>query len=272
MRDGAALGEQPALDLGDGGGRLGDVHGDAHDLRARRGERRDLRRRAGDVGRVGAGHGLDDHRCAAAHLDVADLDADRAMKTCDVHGRPANGARAVHRSPRALSRFALHAPARRGRRRLRRGRREARRNVAPTACGCARRGPAWGRCRRALLRRARNSRRHRASRGRADSITMPPGPSSRTRIGLRSRPRPIPGSGRGAGVDPSVGDRAPRSPVARVPQRRPSSSRVRALRCRSSTCGPSCLLRNTFDSRLEIGLSANLTTLKCRFASVPRIS
>ena len=42
--------------------------------------------RAGDVGRVGAGHRLHDHGRAAAHLDVTDLDANRAMQTCDVHG------------------------------------------------------------------------------------------------------------------------------------------------------------------------------------------
>ncbi len=74
---------QALADLRHGGGGLVAVDGDAHQLRARAGELRDLRHRAVDVGRVGVGHGLHDDRRAAAHRDgalaLAHRDADRAV-------------------------------------------------------------------------------------------------------------------------------------------------------------------------------------------------
>ena len=55
--------------------RLVAVDGDAHQLRAGAGERRDLPRRRLDVRRVGVGHRLHDDRRAAADHDAADIDA-----------------------------------------------------------------------------------------------------------------------------------------------------------------------------------------------------
>ena len=69
--------EQPPLDLGDGRGRLGQVHGDAHASRTRRGRARGTGGRvAVDVGRVGVRHRLDDDRGPAADLDPADANPD----------------------------------------------------------------------------------------------------------------------------------------------------------------------------------------------------
>ena len=62
-----------------GGRGLVAVDGDADDLGAGPGERRDLRHRRVDVGRVGVGHRLDDDRGAAADHDGADAHADGAM-------------------------------------------------------------------------------------------------------------------------------------------------------------------------------------------------
>ena len=61
-------------DVGDGGCGVFVVDGDAHDLRAGEGEGRDLLDGAGDVGRVGVGHGLDDDRDLPADANVADFD------------------------------------------------------------------------------------------------------------------------------------------------------------------------------------------------------
>ena len=63
-------------DARDGRGRVGAVHGDAHDLGPGASERRDLGDRRGDVRRVGVGHGLNDDRAAATDGDRADFDAD----------------------------------------------------------------------------------------------------------------------------------------------------------------------------------------------------
>ena len=65
---------QAVHDLGDGRGRLFGIHGDAHQFRAGARQRHHLVDRAGHIGRVGVGHGLDDNRMIAAHLD-----------TCHVH-------------------------------------------------------------------------------------------------------------------------------------------------------------------------------------------
>ena len=70
---------EPLADLRHGGGGLVAVDGDAHDLRAGAGERRDLRHRRVDVGGVGVGHRLDDDRRAAADHHGPDADADGAV-------------------------------------------------------------------------------------------------------------------------------------------------------------------------------------------------
>ena len=67
---------QPVADVGHGGGRLVPVHRDAHDLRTRAGQRRHLPGRALDVGRVGVGHRLHDHRGPTADHDIAHPHAD----------------------------------------------------------------------------------------------------------------------------------------------------------------------------------------------------
>ena len=61
-------------DVGNGGGGVFVVDGDADDLGAGEGEGRNLLDGAGDVGRVGVGHGLDDDRDLPADADVADFD------------------------------------------------------------------------------------------------------------------------------------------------------------------------------------------------------
>ena len=65
-----------------GGGGLVAIDGDADELGAGLGQRRDLADRRLDVGRVGVGHRLNDDRRAAADLDrafaLADGDRDGA--------------------------------------------------------------------------------------------------------------------------------------------------------------------------------------------------
>ena len=68
---------QPGYDFRDGRGRFRHVHGNAHQLRPGVGEFLALRHGPGDVGGVRVGHRLHDDRRAAAHLNVADLDAIR---------------------------------------------------------------------------------------------------------------------------------------------------------------------------------------------------
>ena len=58
-------------------GRLRHVHRDAHQFRPGIGQFLALLHGPGDVRGIRVGHRLDDHRRAAAHLDVADLDAYR---------------------------------------------------------------------------------------------------------------------------------------------------------------------------------------------------
>ena len=71
---------QPVADRRHGGGRLVAIDCQAHEFRARPGERGDLPRRRLDVGGVGIGHRLDNDRRAAADHDrgpaLADADAD----------------------------------------------------------------------------------------------------------------------------------------------------------------------------------------------------
>ena len=67
--------------------RLG-VHGDAHQLAARRVERVDLGHRPGHVGGVGVGHGLDDDRPGAAHLDPTHVHRDRLAALRRAHLGP----------------------------------------------------------------------------------------------------------------------------------------------------------------------------------------
>ena len=71
-RHGETAGAEAVADMRHGGGRLVAIDGDAHDLRAGAGKRRDLRDGAGDIGGVGVGHRLHDHRRAAADLHAAD--------------------------------------------------------------------------------------------------------------------------------------------------------------------------------------------------------
>ena len=68
--------EQPLLDFRNGRRRFRHVHGDANEFRARLREFQALLRGGSNIGGIGVGHRLDDHRRAAAHLDVADLHAD----------------------------------------------------------------------------------------------------------------------------------------------------------------------------------------------------
>jgi hypothetical protein len=68
---------QPRYDFGYRGGRFRHVHRDPHQLRAGVGQLLALRHGSGDVRRIRVGHRLHDHRRAAAHLNVADLDANR---------------------------------------------------------------------------------------------------------------------------------------------------------------------------------------------------
>ncbi len=69
--------QKPLLDVRNGGRRLVAVYRDANELGAGAGERRHLPRRSLDVGGIGIGHGLHDHRRAAAHEHAADIDGDR---------------------------------------------------------------------------------------------------------------------------------------------------------------------------------------------------
>jgi hypothetical protein len=66
--------EEPLLDVRHRRRRLVAVDGDAHELGAGASERRHLLRSSLDVGGVGIGHRLDDHRRAAADDDAADID------------------------------------------------------------------------------------------------------------------------------------------------------------------------------------------------------
>ena len=70
---------EPVADVRDGGRGLVAIDRDADDFRAGAGERRDLRHRRVDIGRVRVGHRLDDDRGAAADRDAADADADRPL-------------------------------------------------------------------------------------------------------------------------------------------------------------------------------------------------
>ena len=64
---------QPLADMGHGGGGLGAIHGDAHQLGAGARQRRDLGRGGVDIGRVGIGHRLHDDGRVAAKGDAADV-------------------------------------------------------------------------------------------------------------------------------------------------------------------------------------------------------
>ena len=61
-------------DVRNGGGGVLVVDGDADDLRAGKGQGRDLFDGAGNVGRIGVGHGLDDDRDLPADANVANFD------------------------------------------------------------------------------------------------------------------------------------------------------------------------------------------------------
>src|SRR6266403_737996 len=69
------LSAQPRDNFGHRRSRCRHVHCDPHQLRAGFGQLLALRHGAGDVRRIRVGHGLHDHRSAAADLNVADLDA-----------------------------------------------------------------------------------------------------------------------------------------------------------------------------------------------------
>ena len=69
---------EPLFDMGHGGGGLGPVDGDAHQLRAGPRQRRNLGDRRRDIGRVGIGHRLHHDRGVAADRDVADPDRNGA--------------------------------------------------------------------------------------------------------------------------------------------------------------------------------------------------
>ncbi len=58
-------------------GRFRHVHRNAHQLRPGFGQFLTLRHGPGDISRIGVGHRLNNNRCAAAHLNVANLDANR---------------------------------------------------------------------------------------------------------------------------------------------------------------------------------------------------
>ena len=98
---------QPLADVRHRGGGLGRVHGDAHDLGARVGQRLDLFRRGAGVLGVRVGHGLDDDRRAAADRDAADphTDAFASPLTGAVRrhlrssSRPGTPSAAVYHSP-----------------------------------------------------------------------------------------------------------------------------------------------------------------------------
>ncbi len=71
----AAFGVQLLTDSRDSLGRGLVIDRDANQFRAGAGEFVNLLDRAGDVRRVGVGHGLDDNRGAAADLNVSDFDS-----------------------------------------------------------------------------------------------------------------------------------------------------------------------------------------------------
>jgi len=73
----AAKVSQAGDNLGHGRGRFRHIHGDADQFRPGVGKFLALRHGSGDVGRVRVGHGLNDNRRPAAHLNVADFDANR---------------------------------------------------------------------------------------------------------------------------------------------------------------------------------------------------
>ncbi|MCY1232197.1 hypothetical protein D9M72_446740 [compost metagenome] len=68
--------QQTFADLRHGSRTLVAVDGDAHQLRARLVKGGHLRHRSVDIGSVGVGHRLDDHRRTAADDDAADIDGD----------------------------------------------------------------------------------------------------------------------------------------------------------------------------------------------------
>ncbi len=80
-RNRAAGVEHPLLDLGNGGRRLRQVHGDANHLGAGRGQFDALLGRRARVGRIRHRHRLDDDWRTSAHLKAADLDSDRLVKS-----------------------------------------------------------------------------------------------------------------------------------------------------------------------------------------------
>ena len=79
--------EHALLDCGHRGRRFGQVHRDAHELRARLRQLDALPRGRLDVGRVGVRHRLDGDRRAAADLDRPDLHANGFMKPDGKHLR-----------------------------------------------------------------------------------------------------------------------------------------------------------------------------------------
>ena len=82
---------RPGQDLGEGGGGVFVVAGDAHDVAARAGQRVHLLEGALDVGRLGRGHGLHRHRCSPADRDaphhdaLGDLARERPLDQLDLH-------------------------------------------------------------------------------------------------------------------------------------------------------------------------------------------
>ena len=91
QRRGDAHRHEPVADMRNGGGGFVAIDRDAHHLRARAGERGDLKRRRFDVGGVGVGHGLDDDRRAAAddhgRFAAADANADARAARQRAEGR-----------------------------------------------------------------------------------------------------------------------------------------------------------------------------------------
>ncbi len=93
---------EPLADVRHGRRGLVAVDGDAHDLRAGAGQRRDLRDRRVDIGRVGVGHRLDDDRRAAADDDAADPHGDaRAGAGAGARRLRQAGQRRLTRRPQA---------------------------------------------------------------------------------------------------------------------------------------------------------------------------
>ncbi len=97
---------EPLADVRYGGGGLGAIHGDAHQLRAGARQRRDLRRRGIDIGRVGIGHRLHDDRRVATDGDAADRDGNGVPAREAVHKREDT---TDFRRPRQSASFTLSA-------------------------------------------------------------------------------------------------------------------------------------------------------------------